>query len=312
MPSPAGAAEQVARQAIDAARWAPSVLNTQPWWFGLHGARISLHEDIERRMPVADPTGREAVISCGAALLTLRVALCRLGRTPEVDLLPDPDRPALLADVSPGRPCRSEEDTDRMYEQIRLRRSHRGGFRAPLGPPDLPDRLRVEARQEGAVLLLVADSHTRDALAALTQAAEHVQRLDPRYVAEAALRSYGPPGPAGPENVEPYFPGRGRSAVPGTGTAELGTVALVVTEGDARADWLRAGQALQRVLLRAAVAGVSAAFHTQPLEVPELREFVRTRFCAGRYPQVLLRLGVADRPPPGTRRPAEEVVAPEP
>jgi hypothetical protein len=70
-------------------------------------------------------------------------------------------------------------------------------------------------------------------------------------------------------------------------------VAVLLTEGDERSDWLCAGQSLQRILLCAAEYDVSAAFHSQALEVPELREFVRARFCDGAYPQMIMRLGVA-------------------
>ncbi|MBX6767077.1 MAG: hypothetical protein IRY90_07990, partial [Actinomadura rubrobrunea] len=80
------------------------------------------------------------------------------------------------------------------------------------------------------------------------------------------------------------------------------------TAGDTPSDWLRAGQALQRVLLRAAEKDVAAAFHTQPLEIPELRELIRRRFCGGRYPQMLLRLGRAGSEPESVRRPADQYI----
>lgn len=89
-------------------------------------------------------------------------------------------------------------------------------------------------------------------------------------------------------------------------------VLLLVTGADTLADWLRAGQALQRVLLRATESGLSVALHSQAFEVPELREFIRARFCAGGHPQLLLRLGVAGAEALGTvRRPVEEVVTEE-
>src|SRR5262249_35643428 len=43
-------------------------------------------------------------------------------------------------------------------------------------------------------------------------------------------------------------------------------LAALGTEGDAPVDWLAAGQALQRVLLRATAAGLSASFMNQPIE----------------------------------------------
>jgi hypothetical protein len=85
-------------------------------------------------------------------------------------------------------------------------------------------------------------------------------------------------------------------------------VALLTTPGDAPADRLAAGMALQRTLLRATEAGVSAAFHTQALELPELRSFVRMRFCGGTHPQMLMRLGRPHAPHgSGVRRPGSDV-----
>src|SRR3954454_18980279 len=81
----------------EAAVWAPSLHNTQPWWFGVRGSTVTLHADTDRRLDVADPDGREMLISCGAALFTLRLAARHLGYLPEVRTLPDPDRPGLIA-----------------------------------------------------------------------------------------------------------------------------------------------------------------------------------------------------------------------
>jgi nitroreductase len=122
-----------ARFAVEAARWAPSVHNTQPWRFGVHsageGGRITLRADADRRLEVADPDGREMPISGGTALYTLRAAILRLGYVPRVRLLPDPDRPHLLAEVEfgdePAEPGRAAE-AERLYGQIGARRTHRG------------------------------------------------------------------------------------------------------------------------------------------------------------------------------------------
>ena len=48
--------------------WAPSVHNTQPWWFSADGQEISLHADAGRQLLAADPRGREMMISYGAAV----------------------------------------------------------------------------------------------------------------------------------------------------------------------------------------------------------------------------------------------------
>jgi hypothetical protein len=346
----AAAADDAIRFAVEAAILAPSVHNTQPWWFGGagpdrvsaasggRGRRISLHADVDRRLEVADPAGREMVISCGAALFTLRVAIHDLGHDPEVTVLPDPDRPSLLADVVFGREVSRSEENTLLVQQIRRRRTHRGAFRGEPVASSVLSTLRREAADEGAELRIVSDERARAALGALTEAAEHVQRTIPAYRVEIARwaqlpgqrRGDGVPGsayPRAPHRTEPHYPQRDFSRGQRWGTDPAGTdpagtdpagtepapaepeaaepghdlvtgvVALLTTPGDVRADWLRAGQALQRLLLRATAEEVSAAFHTQALEVPELREFVRGRFCDGAHPQMLLRLGRSARSP---------------
>jgi hypothetical protein len=66
------------------------------------------------------------------------------------------------------------------------------------------------------------------------------------------------------------------------------------------------------VLLCAAEDEISAAFHTQALEIPELREFIRVRHCDGAYPQMIMRLGVADSETASVRRSPAEVSRTEP
>jgi hypothetical protein len=87
----------------------------------------------------------------------------------------------------------------------------------------------------------------------------------------------------------------------------LATFAILSTDADTAADWLLAGQALEKVLLLATLHGVSATPMSQPLEVPALREAV-TGADSGRWPQVLLRLGYAQPTTPTPRRPLAEVL----
>jgi hypothetical protein len=297
--------DRIAHFLVDAAVWAPSVYDTQPWWFGTRGSTVTVHADAERRLNVADPDGREMYISCGAALYTLRLAVRDLGRTPEVRLRSDPRHPGLIADVGvgPARPATAEER--QAYSHIRRRNTHHGGFRPGGLPIGLLQSLRTHAYRERVSLRIVADPRARIALAALTETAEQVLRQNPAYVAEVARWAPAAVGaveetcPRESAHLDAEFAGCDFARGQGWGrTADerqdaTGVVAMLLTDGDERCAWLSAGQALQRILLCAAEYGVSAAFHGQALEVPELREFIRTRFCDGAHPQMIMRLGVA-------------------
>jgi hypothetical protein len=321
--------QDLAHFLVDAACWAPSVHNTQPWWFGIRGTTVTLHADPDRRLNVADPDGREMLISCGAALRTLRLAVRRLGRTPQVEMASDPERPGLIADVTAGPERPRDDAEDRLYDQIKSRRTHRGGFLAEGLPTGLLQILRTCATGENVALRIVADPRARIALGALTEVAEQLLCQNPAYCAEMARWAPHPGSsrrngvhedayPRQPERTDPHFAardfarGHGWGLTPDERHGATGVVALLTTRSDGRADWLRAGQGLQEILLRAAQDGVSAAFHTQALEIPELRAFVRSRFCDGEHPQMIMRLGLAERTGTSVRRPPEASIRPEP
>jgi hypothetical protein len=297
---------------VHAAVAAPSVQNAQPWYFSSHQDVLRVHTDPRRGLPQADPAGREMVISCGAALFNMRLAVRHLGFAADVLLLPDPSRPDLLAEIRWGRHTPPTPEEESLYRSIMRRHTHRGPFAAEMPPSLVMDLVRA-ARQEQAELYVIYDTSRHRPLADLIQAAELVQRASPRFAAERVrwarlpgdTRPDGVPASARPMQPDgPEFASRGfgRGAgqeyavhpQPGRPQA-LGVVAILATRDDRRLGWLLAGQALQRLLLHAAANGISAAIHTQPLEVPGTRERIRTEFAGGAYPQMLLRLGCGGR-----------------
>lgn len=93
---------RTARALYDAAAratLAPSIHNSQPWRFEVLDDRLDLYLDRARRLPAVDPLGREAAISCGAALFGLRVALAAAGLDATTSVLPDPTREALRREL---------------------------------------------------------------------------------------------------------------------------------------------------------------------------------------------------------------------
>ena len=324
--APAG--QEVPEYLVEAAVWAPSVHNTQPWWFGTDGQAINLYADTSRQLTVADPSGREMLISCGAALFTVRLALRALGLVPRTAVLPDPDRPLLVASVSWPRRAAAAGFELRLLDQVLRRRTHRGGFDPLPLAAGLLTTLQAGAQRDGAALRVVTDAADRAVLAAAVQTAEQAERLDGPRVHEMAAW-VAPPGstrddglpdtayPARPVLTSPHFPGRdfargrGWGLPPSSAQAaarSAGVVCLLTTAADRPADWINAGQALQRVLLTSAAYGVAAALHSQPLELRPMRQFIRAQLSDGSYPQLVLRLGTVTQTARSVRRPAASVL----
>ena len=85
---------------------------------------------------------------------------------------------------------------------------------------------------------------------------------------------------------------------------------MLVTPGDGPADWLRAGQALHRLLAHAADRWVFASLYTQPFEAAAIRALIRTRLALPGSPQVLLQLGPARTTQATARRTSAELIEP--
>jgi nitroreductase len=329
LPTEAASPEEIARFVADAAVNAPSVHNTQPWRFHHGEHEVSISANNERQLMVADPHGREMMISCGAALFNMRVALRYLGLVPKVRVLPDHELPNLVARVAWGQQVPPLDYEKELFQQITRRRTHRGGF----DPTPLPDELLAilpeQAAKENATLHLLAQDRQRaGALAAVVEAGDYALRLDSGRAKEEARWAPGPSSqrqdgvpptayPAHPERTEPSFRSRDYAHGHGWGLPpdpeepvlrSAGVVGMVTTSIDQPSDWIHAGQALQRVLLVASSYNVAAALHSQPLEIPLLRDFIRIHLSGRAYPQMVLRLGATTEKAVSVRRPVDEVL----
>ncbi|WP_460072853.1 Acg family FMN-binding oxidoreductase [Streptomyces sp. YKOK-I1] len=311
---------------VRAAVTAPSPYNTQPWTFVAEGGDrgIEVHADGARRLPLADPVGRELVISCGAALFNVRLAVRHLGFAPVVAYFPRPADPAFLARVAWGAYRRPSPEDERLFGALRRRHTVCGPFLAEPLPRSLADELRDHAHRAGATLDFVTDRAGRRHLAELVRLAEDAHRSRPEYAAEQRrwTRWPGEPRydgiPVDTDGTHPdvtIFSGRDYVGLtrmfptpPQRWPSRTGPVAILSTDRDDPAAWLRAGEALQRVLLEAADHGVMAAFHTQPLEVPSLRVRIRQTLSGGAFPQMIFRLGYPPCVRPLPRRPVAEVL----
>ncbi len=313
---------------------APSGHNTQPWRFRVADDRLHLYADRSRALPVVDPDDRELVMSCGAALAHLVVALRHFGYAGDVTVLPDPADPDLLASLERGQAYAPRPDDHEMFTAIDRRRTHRAAFATRTVPDALLARLARETQQAGATLHLLTDDDNKREVATLVGQGDRTQFGDTGFRRELAAwirpnRTRRPDGMPGYAFGIPDLPsvlGPAMIATVGAGGRQARkdedlvltapALAVLSTAGDTPEHWLEAGQALAVLLLRATTHGLAASFLNQPLEVPRLRGRLRELLGGSEHPQLLLRIGYAagDRPAARRtpRRPVADVLAVSP
>ncbi|HUS13917.1 MAG TPA: hypothetical protein VM536_02765, partial [Chloroflexia bacterium] len=277
------------------ARLAPSAHNTQPWRFTpLHDGTIAVAWDAARALPAGDPSGRDLLLSLGAAVESAILASGAAGLplcwSPSPDDSPNPAYAARDGAVV-GRlvptPVPLEGHLVRLAGHIAGRRTSR----LPHKPGPLPDgvasRLRDEARAGGCDLLTVTHPGALRRLGRLAGAATawgfadqaiHDElcrwlRLDPRDPAygrdgltAACLDLRGPARLAARILLRPGTMrvlvrlGLHHALSAGTGTLVHHATAmclLTAALGTSRAGLVTAGRTLFRVWLEAAGAGLT-------------------------------------------------------
>ncbi|MCT2594421.1 nitroreductase family protein [Streptomyces sp. N2-109] len=321
---------------------APSLHNAQPWRFRfLPGSQtFELRADLLRTLERTDPDNRAMHLGCGAALFNLRVAAAHAGRHPQARLLP---HAVAAAAADPGDELETpllatlrlselsgpdDRELAALHPAIARRRTSREPFEEREIPAELRTALADAARREGAQLALLTPWHT-EALLDLVRDAEGREARDPERAAELArwtrsgdsdldppfadegIPSYafGPRKHGGHAPVRD-FAGR-RRPVPGRAAAvfeERPQLALLGTQEDRPQDWLRAGQALERVLLLATGHGLATALSSQAMESADLRRLARDPQSPMARVQMVLRLGYGPSGPATPRRPARDVL----
>lgn len=321
-------------RAVSWALLAPSPLNTQPWRVtatGEHGLLLAL--DPTRLLPVLDPSGRQAVIACGAFLELMAIASVQNGHRARIELLPEvPTDPIATLQLDPD----ASVVRDDLFQALSLRRSTRLAFdwEKPLKPHDADALTRAAAA--GSVRLgFVTASEPVAALRELTREAFLTSYASPASLAERAawlrlgaseiaarqdgaalagssiwwsrrLRLLSREALARPGSLA-WRMGRLQWANLFAGTVSFGWLA---TEDDRTASRIAAGRVYQRVDLAAARQGIAIHPVSEALEAEAPRRELET-LLAVEPParvQMLFRLGYAGPQPPAPRRSLQDVL----
>lgn len=313
------------RYAAERATRAPSIHNTQPWKFVIRGGTsLEVWADTDRQLHVLDPRGRQLTISCGCALFNARVTLAARGLATDVERLPDEKRPELLARVTVRGPSIDWQPVRVLDEAITERRTNRRAFLEEPVTAEVAYDLVSAALAEGALALPVNDASTIAVIARLSRSADRIENTDPAYRRE--VRQWTTDDPRRPDGVqlaavprasvvspEPLsiraFDLEGLGWLPSSSRSEENQFLLLIgTATDTRADWLRAGEAVEHVWLELTRRSYSAGPLPQVIEVSRTNNALRSALGITMVPHLLLRIGHAAEVLPSRRRPYAEVI----
>jgi nitroreductase len=314
-------ATDVLAQAVALACRAPSYHNSQPWrWVADRGV-LNLFLD-PSRLVQTDPDQRQALISCGAVLDHLRVAMAAAGWRAHIDRFPDPENFEHLASINCTEMTAVTDDHLRA-EAIASRRTDRLPFGSVADWGGFETVLRSRLDDTIALVDVVSDADRRQLVQATdlnnalrfydTNYFKALQRWTAPFEASEGIPYDSLVSAAEGDRVDvgrtfpvSHHPER-RDEVP----TDFSTILVISAHGDTRRDTLGCGETLSTVLLEATVAGLATCILTHLTELSSTRHLVEN--VTGRaLPQVLVRIGYAPEsehfPPPTPRRPLADVL----
>ncbi|BBY20257.1 Acg family FMN-binding oxidoreductase [Mycobacterium stomatepiae] len=315
---------QVLRTAVQLACRAPSVHNSQPWKWVAQGPILRLFIDRDRAVPGADCYMREAIISCGAVLDHLRVAMQAAGWRADIRRFPNRKDRDELASISFSFTGHVIDPQRERAQAILQRRTDRLSLQEP-AYWDFFEPTLYNVIDESRVKLHVLADDTRSQLASAASLTEAIRNDDWLYLAELdwwtspfAINEGIPPSALASDiehsrvDVGRSFPVRIHADRRPQIEVDRSKILVLSTAEDTRADWLRSGEALSMVLLECTVAGMATCPLTHLIEVDESRDIVRDLIDRSGEPQALIRVGIAPAmehsAPPTPRRPLHDVL----
>jgi hypothetical protein len=285
---------------------------------------VDLFADPNRIVRSHDSSGREAIMSCGAALDHFRVAMAAAGWNTKIEHFPNPNKLDHLASIDFTPLDYVTQAWREGADAILHRRTDRLPFRAPKDWESFEPVLRSSFHRDLVTLDVLADDvHPR--LAQASHLTDTLRRYDDTYHHELQWwttpfrQSEGVPQSALISRSEHQrvevgrsFPVRGYSDRRAATPQDEAKILVLSTPDDTRQDALTCGQVLSTVLLDCTMAGLATCTLTHITELEASRDIIRDLIGRAAFPQTLIRVGVAptneETPAPTPRRNLFEVL----
>lgn len=322
MMSTAMLATDVLENAVALACRAPSYHNSQPWRWIADPNGLQLFLDTNRVVQT-DRAGRQALISCGAALNHLQVAMAAAGWRANIDRFPNPNNLDHIATIEFSELTSVTDGHRRLVDAIGTRRSDRLPFGLVPDWAGFEALLRSRIDDTVALIDVIADAD-RHGLAEATEFTDALRMYDSNYF--ETMRWWTAPHEAN-EGI-PYsalvsaaeadrvdvgrtFPVSAHSDRREQVPVDRATILVLSAHDNTRRDILGCGEMLSTVLLEATMAGLATCTLTHLTEMSAGCHIV-SQLTGRAWPQVLVRVGQApagEQLPPATpRRPLSEVL----
>ena len=321
--------DQRLKEMIAWALLAPSPHNTQPWKWAMQDGVVRLYGDYAKQLTVCDPDARELAIGCGCALEHLLLRLGLDGDCVELDLLPDTHHPDLLAQVRVGQ-GKPYAKLPALVAAMQVRRTNRTAYHGDPMPESLREVLDNACAEFGTQTCWVDDKAARASLVDLIMQADREQMASSAFRKELSqwMRAKGRTGMGcqvgiptdllgqrglaayvAPLIVRTFDVGAMQAAADSKLTEGSPDIVILTTRSDTKSSWLATGRALARLTLSAMAAGRYCAYMNQPCEVPTLRRALAGQMQTDEYPQLVIRLGLADPVHRAPRMPVADVLS---
>lgn len=282
-------------RALSHAILAPNPHNRQPWLIELkRDDEVMLYCDLERLLQATDPFGRQIVIGLGCFLELLRMAAAEDGYHAELTPFPDGE-PEMMLDSRPVARVRfsrsGQISPDALFRHVLARRTNKKPFDTarPIESSvlsalrsSISEPVHVNTSNDHGVIDELRDLTWRAHMVELMAPEKYQESIDLMRLGKAEIEAnpdgIGIGGPTLDPMIAVGMLSREKLADPGSNAFRYGrdmfrdimfsamAYVWVVTDGNSRADQLRAGQAWVRINLAATAVGLGVHPMSQALQ----------------------------------------------